>query len=295
MVRQERVGQEHVGVRGVVVGGPVLVTVTYPPTESTSAGRLWNGRSIDADTLRRLSYTRRARVDVELALVAHDGSLPIVRLRVMTAAVSAARASSQPAAVRALVCGFLTHDVRPRTFTELRTAGIGSRVMSSRLVSPSPTANGASLTRLTPMRLTSSVYIPGPGSRMSYPPPSLLKTWTTTESRGSSTTSSTPSTGAFVARSVTRPRITCAPTGSLDASVSAVPNARAATLALFPLQSDMRAPPKPSPNSHSSALYGSYCPFTFAHVSLSVTVRLNTRRSGRESTVSLMKYPVRSN
>ena len=85
----------------------------------------------------------------------------------MTEAVSAARASSHNAAVLAFVCGFRTHDVRPVMLTELRTAGTGSSEMSSRFVSPSPTANGVSLTRFTPIRLTSIVYMPMDGRRIS--------------------------------------------------------------------------------------------------------------------------------
>jgi len=82
--------------------------------------------------------------------------MPVANVRVMTAAVSAARASSQSAAVRALVSGFRTHDVRPVTLTELSTAGSGSTDTSRRRVSPSATANGRSCTRRTPMRFTSS-------------------------------------------------------------------------------------------------------------------------------------------
>jgi hypothetical protein len=210
----------------------------------------------------------------------------------MTAAVSAAR--RRPITRRCAAVGLRVPHARrrPRTFTELRTpARLEGDV--SRLVSLADGERGEPNAFDADVLDVERVH-PGPREPDVVPAAVIAQDLTSTESRGSRTTSSRRPT-AFVVRSVTRPRTTCAPTGSLDASVSAVPNARAATLALFPLQSDMRAPPKPSPNSHSSALYGSYCPFTFAHVSLSVTVRLNTRRSGRESTVSLMKYPVRSN
>ena len=137
VVGEERVGQQDVGVRRVVVGRPVLVH------RHVAADRQHLGRQAAERAVHRRRHLAAVLVQhaprVRRRACAGSGRrcrCPLVRPRVITAAVSAARASSHSAAVRAFVCGFRTHDVRPVMLTELSTAGTGSTEMSTRRVSP---------------------------------------------------------------------------------------------------------------------------------------------------------------